>query len=108
MSNKSLFTMIRELQARVAALEAAESKFGLPPDLMVAVEQMLDSRILASKPLDMAKVEENVQRIQANRKMCPKCGVKPNYFFHVKTCSGSQKEQKNAETTVQRRDSSTA
>jgi transposase len=31
------------------------------------------------------------------RSMCPKCGVKPNHFFHVKNCRGLQEEQKNAD-----------
>jgi hypothetical protein len=27
-------------------------------------------------------------------KLCPKCGVKPAYFFHVRSCGGKQKEEK--------------
>jgi hypothetical protein len=33
------------------------------------------SMTLASKPAE-------------TKKMCPKCGVKPAYFFHVRACKG--------------------
>ena len=68
MTPLELTVVMKELRSRVETLEAK-------------VRQMLDSAALASKPLEPA------------RKMCPKCGVKPAYYFHVKNCP--QKEQKN-------------
>jgi DNA-directed RNA polymerase subunit M/transcription elongation factor TFIIS len=43
-----------------------------------------------------------------NRKMCPKCGEKPAYFFHVRTCAGQKEEKQDAENTLRRRDPSKA
>jgi hypothetical protein len=40
---------------------------------------------------------------KTERAMCPKCGVKPNYFFHVKTCTGQKDGDK---ATDRRRDQS--
>ena len=57
---------VKALEARVAELE---KKLAAPP-LATAVEIALPARSL-----------------------CPKCGVKPNHFFHVKNCRGQQ--QKN-------------
>lgn len=28
---------------------------------------------------------------QGPRKMCPHCGIKPNYFLHVRSCGGRAK-----------------
>ena len=83
-SNKSLFTLIKELQARVDALE---KQVAVLPE---AYKQLLDSYLLASKPLDNIKVAETAERINAapSRKMCPKCNAAPGYFFHVKHCRG--------------------
>lgn len=40
---------------------------------------------LEAKPVVAKTVSET------NRKMCPHCGVKPNHFFHVKTCREKNK-----------------
>jgi hypothetical protein len=85
--------MMSELFTRVAALEQRQT--------------IVDSYLLASKPLDKAKVEGNVTQIQeSTRKMCPHCGVKPNHFFHVKNCQ--EKNKNNGANPDQRRDSSKA
>lgn len=79
---KTAFRVLREevsaLRDRVGALEAER----------VVMRQMLDCASLASKPLDVSKVEANVEQIKKTQKMCPKCGVKPAYFFHVRSCNG--------------------
>jgi hypothetical protein len=78
-----------ELSQRVKGLEAKVEHL----EQMVAVmRQILDSNTLASKP--------------ETRKMCPKCGEKPNYFFHVKNCTGPEKNKNNGPD--RRRDHSTA
>jgi len=74
---------VKALEARVAELET----------LVSALRMLAESNAIASKPLDVQKVQENVRAIQAGRSMCPKCGVAPNHFFHVKNCRGQQ--QKN-------------
>jgi DNA-directed RNA polymerase subunit M/transcription elongation factor TFIIS len=78
--------MVRELQSRVAALEAKKEV----PAVTIITPVELDVKP-AEKP---------------ERKMCPKCGVKPAYFFHVRTCTGQKEEQKDAEP-IRRRDQGT-
>ena len=78
MTPLELTVVMKELRSRVETLEA---KVAEQEQAKEVVRQMLDSAALASKPLEPA------------RKMCPKCGVKPAYYFHVKNCP--QKEQKN-------------
>lgn len=56
--------------------------------------------------LEKKPVEPQIRVVipeEPKRQMCPKCGVKPNHFFHVKNCRGTQEEQKNADD--KRRDS---
>jgi hypothetical protein len=97
--NKSMLQLVMELQRRVTELE----KSRLTPELLLGVvTQILDNKFLASKPLDPAKVEQNV-----GRAMCPKCGVKPNYFFHVKTCQGQKQKEEYGENPQRRRDPGT-
>jgi hypothetical protein len=76
--------MVRELQSRVAALEAKREV----PTVTIITPVELDA-VPEKKP-----------------KMCPKCGVKPAYFFHVRTCTGQKEEQKDAEP-IRRRDQGT-
>jgi hypothetical protein len=83
-SNKSLLQMVRELQSRVTALEAKAKEV---PAVTIITPVELDITPQEKKP-----------------KMCPKCGVKPGYFFHVRTCTGQKEEKQDAENTVRRRD----
>lgn len=81
--SKSVVQMLSELFTRVAALEAKAKES--PVTIITPV--VLDTPA-EKKP-----------------KMCPKCGVKPAYFFHVKNCTGQKEEQKDAdENTIRRRD----
>jgi DNA-directed RNA polymerase subunit M/transcription elongation factor TFIIS len=86
--------MVRELQSRVSALEAKEKSAVVTtieapaPDYLAWFQKVADEQ---KKP---------------ERKMCPKCGVKPAYFFHVRTCTGQKEEQKDAEP-IRRRDQGT-
>jgi hypothetical protein len=68
---------IKALEARVAALESR------PKDAVMFTEKLL-------------RMEKDFAEA-TGRAMCPKCGVKPNHFFHVKNCRGTQEEQKNAD-----------
>jgi hypothetical protein len=71
---------LRELEARIKALEDI-----LRPE---PFRQLVDSYLLASKPLDAEKLQVNIAAISKAKNMCPKCGVKPAYFFHVRACKG--------------------
>ena len=33
-------------------------------------------------------VLKEVKEVKKGRGLCPKCKVKPNYYFHVKSCRG--------------------
>jgi hypothetical protein len=63
---------LRELEARIKALEDK------PAYTPVISKEILD---------ELAKLEE-----KPKKNMCPKCGVKPAYFFHVKHCRGQKQE----------------
>lgn len=78
-----LWQRLKDLEKRVLKLEQEKVE---PEKVIEAIKQLHDSQTLASKPAD--KVAENKTRIEANRKLCPKCGVKPNHFFHVRSCTG--------------------
>ena len=95
--------MLNELSARVDALEKRHPDMQqIQQTIQIVANQLIDNALLASKPLDRAKVEEVNKQIKAVRSMCPKCGVKPNYFFHVKTCNGQKEKQKDADTDRRR------
>lgn len=85
--SKSLVQMVNELFARVAALEAKVKEQREP--------------VVTITPVGVEMLEK------PSRQMCPKCGIKPNHFFHVKYCRGTQKEEKQ-DADDQRRDSSKA
>jgi DNA repair exonuclease SbcCD ATPase subunit len=74
---------VTALRDRVGALEAER----------VVFRQMVDNVFLASKPLDVAKVEANVEQIKKKQKLCPHCGEQPAYFFHVKSCAKNKKNK---------------
>ena len=69
--------MSLEIARRVKALEAKVAE----------LEKKLATPVVEIKP----------EVTNASRALCPKCGVKPNHFFHVKNCRGKQEEQKNAD-----------
>jgi uncharacterized metal-binding protein YceD (DUF177 family) len=75
-----------ELKVALRTLEARVNEQALT---ISALRQVVDSLTLP-KPVA-------VEAKESGRKMCPKCGVKPNHFFHVKTCNGKQEEKINAE-----------
>jgi hypothetical protein len=84
--------MMNELFARVDALE---KKLAAP---VVRIEHVIQPEAAFTAPAVAAP----------SRKMCPKCGVKPAYFFHVRTCPGQKEEQNDADqNTVRRRDQGT-
>ena len=85
---------LKAIEDRLKALEDGREK------LMGAVVQLVDSALLSSKPMDVPKLEQNVQKItgdlswkvgapkEKNVKLCPKCQKVPGYFFHVRSCKG--------------------
>lgn len=77
---RSLETRIEELERNFKGKEATAA-------MNEAMRQLLDSASLASKPLDLPKVEQNVEKI-TGKKLCPKCQKVPGYFFHVRSCKG--------------------
>jgi DNA-directed RNA polymerase subunit M/transcription elongation factor TFIIS len=60
---------LREIEARIKALEEKPAP--------VISKEILD---------ELAKLEAQPEKPKKN--MCPKCGVKPAYFFHVRSCKG--------------------
>ena len=74
--------MSLEIARKVKTLEAKVAEQG---KLLEALRQLIDNATLTQSPASPI------------RAMCPKCGVKPNHFFHVKNCRGTQEEQKNAD-----------
>ena len=78
----------KSLEARVAELENALKgrEIATVAAMNEAMKQLMDSASLASKPLDPVKLEQNVEKI--GKKLCPKCGKVPGYFFHVRSCKG--------------------
>jgi hypothetical protein len=65
----------------------------------------LEDRVaeLEKKPaVEEPKQEAPAVKPESGRKMCPKCGVKPNHFFHVRTCDGQKQDGDKA--TIDGRD----
>lgn len=95
--SKSVVQMLSEAFTRIAALESEVTALKRRPEQTV--------KVLIDNPL--AKLKELAEKqSKPDRKMCPKCGVKPGYFFHVKSCRG-QKEKENDADTIRRRDQGT-
>lgn len=63
------------LQARISALEADVKNLHARLDSLTKPNG--ESQLKATNPY-------------GPRSLCPKCGVKPAYFLHVKHCKGSQ------------------
>ena len=64
------------LQGRVAVLEAEVKR------LNEVITGLIDVMTTQAEP----------RNGNGPRQMCPKCGVKPNYFLHVKSCKGAKQE----------------
>lgn len=62
------------LQHRVSALEAQVRALSLKLDSLSVVQ-----------PAIQAAPKKNPN---GPRSMCPKCGLKPNYYLHTKNCKG--------------------
>jgi hypothetical protein len=88
--NKSLEQRVRILENRLAELERQAT---------IRHEPVVTITPVGLEALH--KMEEKIEK--PTRAMCPKCGVKPNYFFHVKTCTGQKDGDK---ATDRRRDQS--
>lgn len=88
--------MMNELFVRVAALEAQVKEKKEP--------------VVQITPFGASMLQqlENVpeKEIKKVRPMCPKCGEQPNYFYHVKNCTGQKKNKNDADD--RRRDISKA
>jgi hypothetical protein len=67
---------IKSLEARVAALEA---KLAAPQVPLTG-----EPNLAPTTPAVAAEPKET------KRGLCPKCGVKPNYYMHVRWCKGTQ------------------
>jgi hypothetical protein len=80
--NKSLHHRLLDLEKRISALEAKPKE----PAVTIITPVVLDE----------------IKPVEKKPKMCPKCGVKPGYFFHVRTCTGQKEEQKDADTDRRR------
>jgi hypothetical protein len=61
-----------------------------PIELKVALRS-LEARVKVLEDRAVAPVVPAEPKVEG-RAMCPKCGEKPNYHFHVKTCQGKKQE----------------
>jgi hypothetical protein len=98
--------MMNELFKRVAFLEAeiAAIRSVAPPALQPGLDAYAKEYDRKFTPVEGPV--EGFAKPLVSRKLCPKCGVKPAYFFHVRTCTG-QKEEKQDADTIRRRDQGT-
>lgn len=81
--SRSLLQMVKALEVRVSALEErSREDQQAKSDVAEIMRQVRDNAVLSEKP---------------SRKMCPKCGEQPDYFFHVKNCTGPKNKNKNAD-----------
>jgi hypothetical protein len=67
--------MSMQLTQRVSTLEAE----------VKALREMVES--LAAAPAESPE-QKQITNPNGPRRMCPKCGVKPNYHLHVLHCRG--------------------
>jgi hypothetical protein len=81
-TNIELKVALRSLEARVAELEK---------------RPVVEAERKVAQVAALAEFMKAELKPESGRKMCPKCGVKPNHFFHVKTCNGKKEEKINAE-----------
>lgn len=44
--------------------------------------------LLAKPIVEPEKEEFELSRTPKPKQMCPKCGLVPNYYFHVRNCKG--------------------
>jgi hypothetical protein len=82
----SIVQLIQDLNRRVTALE--------------------DESRAAKEKAEMDRLSPTLV-VETPRKMCPKCGVKPNHFFHVKNCQGQKQKEEYGENAERRRDPGT-
>jgi hypothetical protein len=78
MTHIELEQYVKSLAARVAELEA---------------------RPIARLPEAGDKFPVNEAPKESGRQMCPHCGVKPNHFFHVRTCNANKKKNNGEKET---------
>jgi hypothetical protein len=84
---------IKSLEARVSALEAAleaksaalETAYLAPVATKDDLQQAIVQKVMAMEA-DLAALTAG--KAPSKRPMCPKCGVKPNYYMHVRWCQG--------------------
>lgn len=70
---------LRELEDRIQSNE----------ETIRSLQSRFDSLLLAQAA---PKLVETTKRLEAKVKLCPKCGERPGYFFHVRSCRGKQKD----------------
>jgi hypothetical protein len=92
---------IRELEARVKALEEkstavpySEVNFGVDFGVEPAIVGVENAVPQVSLQGESTTADREPVGAAPKYKLCPKCGVKPAYFFHVRSCGGKQKEEK--------------
>jgi hypothetical protein len=96
---------IRELEARVKELEdrryipatshtppveKTEVNFGVDFGVNPAIVALQDAapHAVGEGSVTTTSVTHAVSAPTKTYKLCPKCGVKPGYFFHVRSCKG--------------------
>jgi hypothetical protein len=85
---------IRELEARVSEQEKVLKRLSDSLAVKSEVAFGVDFGVTPAIAAPPITATTTISSLAAKTyKLCPKCGVKPAYFFHVRSC-GKQKEEK--------------
>jgi hypothetical protein len=77
---------LRQTLSRAEKLaEKAEVSFGVDFGVTPAISSVQDSHPITGTSTISSLVDPDPKKAY---KLCPKCGVKPAYFFHVRSCKG--------------------
>ena len=91
---KTAFRVMQEeltaLRDRVGALEAERAAERAASAAFGGVVRGIEEDINALSEGRM----HGAEKPEAQRKLCPHCGEKPAYFFHVKNCQAKNKKNK--------------
>jgi ribosomal protein S27AE len=61
-------------------------------ELKIAFRQMREEMRVLKERVDLLEARPS-GGVLTRQKMCPKCGEKPAYHFHVVNCSGKEEKQ---------------
>jgi hypothetical protein len=73
--------ILRGINARLEALEKTQGE----------MRGQLDVQMMANLAPKLEEVTKQIEAAQPKVKLCPHCGEKPAYFFHVRSCAKKEK-----------------